>query len=509
MMTASLLHSTCRLSDLLADLAQLPMAQDREISAITLDSRLVSPGSAFLACAGTFKHGLVYLQQALERGAVAVIYEPNEEWSAERVAASAEQSGVPFIAVAGLRRQVSRIAGRYFGHPSESLYLAGFTGTNGKTSCTQFLAQALAPDTRCGVIGTLGSGLLGALRQGLHTTPDPIEVQSLLAEMREANASAVAMEVSSHALDQARVEDLRFDIAVLTNLSRDHLDYHGSMDQYASAKKRLFEMPGLSAAVLNMDDEFGLQLQQTLQGRLPVIGYSLESLSGKGLEQWIGVSRLQADSDGQHIAIESSWGKGELRTPLLGQFNVSNLLAVLVVLLHRGLSLGEALSRLSRVQTVSGRMQRFGGAGQPLVVVDYAHTPDALSQTLQALRAHTTGRLICLFGCGGERDRGKRPEMGRIAEEYADQVYVTDDNPRGEVSEAIIEEILGGMLNASEAVVIANRAAAIEGALRYASPGDVVLIAGKGHEDYQQIGDLRIPYSDRHQVAKVLGEVRP
>ena len=506
MMAASFVHSGYRLSDLLDGSGDVSVHQDREITHITLDSRQVGSGSAFFACAGTRQHGLDYLQQAIERGAAAIIYEPDNEWTRMRVSEQAVPSGVSLIAVEGLHQQVSRIAGRFYGQPSASLSLVGFTGTNGKTSCSQFLAQTLEPATHCGVIGTLGNGFLNTLKQSIHTTPDPIELQSLLADMVRGKASVVAMEVSSHALDQARVEDLQFDVAVLTNLSRDHLDYHGSMDEYAAAKRRLFEMPNLSCAVLNLDDEFGRQLHHSLGGRVPVIGYSLDDLSGNGVERWLSVTRLAADSAGMRIGIDSSWGGGELQTALLGRFNVSNLLAVLAVLLERGLPLGEALDRLSGVRTVAGRMESFGSSNQPLVVVDYAHTPDALAQTLLALRPHAKGRLICLFGCGGERDKGKRPEMGRVAEECADLVYVTDDNPRTEASDLIIQNILDGMVNAEKAVVIANRKQAVESAIKTATVGDVVLVAGKGHEDYQQIGDLRVSYSDRLLVESLLAE---
>lgn len=508
MMAASLLHSGFNLSELLAGMAEISPQRDRTVTAITLDSRQVVPGSLFLACAGTFKHGLVYLDQAIAKGAVAVAFEPDAEWTADFVGTQAQGAGISLIAIDGLRRQVSRIAGRFYAQPSEGISLIGFTGTNGKTSCSQFLAQALEPDTRCGIIGTIGSGFIGALEQGQHTTPDPIAVQSLLAELRDAGAQVVSMEVSSHALDQARVEDLGFDIAVLTNLSRDHLDYHGSMDAYAEAKKRLFDMPRTGCAVLNMDDAFGRQLVQSLSGKKPIIGYGLSDLFSAGLKQWVSAAQIEADSQGQRIRILSSWGEGELSTALLGRFNVSNLLAVLAVLLQRGLKLDDALSRLSRIQTVAGRMERFGGKAQPLVVVDYAHTPDALEQTLLALRDHTEGRLTCLFGCGGDRDTGKRPEMGRIAELNADKVFVTDDNPRGESSHSIIEDILSGMMNPDKAVVISDRAAAIETAIKQAVANDVVLVAGKGHEDYQQIGDLKIPFSDRSQVERVLAEVK-
>ncbi|MCG8427600.1 MAG: UDP-N-acetylmuramoyl-L-alanyl-D-glutamate--2,6-diaminopimelate ligase [Chromatiales bacterium] len=508
MMAASFLHSGIRLSELLRGWIDLPAAVDCEIAGLALDSRQVAAGYLFLACAGTAQHGMAYLRQAVEQGASAVLYEPDGDWALEQADQLQQQAGIPVMPLSGLRYMASAIAGRFYGEPGETLSLIGFTGTNGKTSCTQFLAQALEPDTRCGVVGTLGSGFLNALKETAHTTPDPVQVQAQLAEMRDAGAQVVAMEVSSHALDQGRVEALAFDVAVLTNLSRDHLDYHQTMEEYAAAKQRLFTHSNPGCAVLNLDDAFGQRLQKMLEGKLPLISYSLNDLSNSGLDKWLGLTGLQTDSAGMLLQISSSWGTGELRTPLLGRFNASNLLAVLAVLLQRGLTFTDALQRLARVKTVPGRMERFGKPGQPLVVVDYAHTPDALEQALKALRAHTAGRLICLFGCGGDRDKGKRREMGRIAEACADLVFVTDDNPRSEPSEVIIADILTGVQQPGAVQVISQRDEAISAAIQVATTDDVVLVAGKGHEDYQLIGDLKMPFSDREKVAQVLVEVQ-
>ncbi|MES9966195.1 MAG: UDP-N-acetylmuramoyl-L-alanyl-D-glutamate--2,6-diaminopimelate ligase [Sedimenticola sp.] len=505
MMAASLMPERITLSALLSGIAEVSEQDDRPVGGVALDSRLVEAGSLFLACSGTVKHGLEFVSQALSTGAVAVVCEPDDEWTAERIVQLSAEVTVPLIQVNGLGRQVSRIAGRYYGHPSRELHLVGITGTNGKTSCSQYLAQAMAPELRCGVIGTLGCGFLEALNPGIHTTPDPVELQSVLAEMKADGAGMVAMEVSSHALDQGRAEDLCFDIAVLTNLSRDHLDYHGSMAGYEAAKRRLFHMPGLGSAVLNMDDPFGRRLAAELSGGVRCIGYALEKMDTSGLDGWVYAERILSDSQGMRIGICSSQGSGELHTSLLGRFNVSNLLAVLAVLLERGVVLDDALARLSGVQTVDGRMEHYGGAGQPLVVVDFAHTPDALKHALEALRPHAGGELKVIFGCGGNRDRGKRAEMGAVAERLADRVWITDDNPRNEDGADIVNDILEGLSDPDAAIVQRDRARAIAEAVGQSGAEDLVLVAGKGHEDYQQVGDLKIPFSDREQVLKALG----
>ncbi|MES9873760.1 MAG: UDP-N-acetylmuramoyl-L-alanyl-D-glutamate--2,6-diaminopimelate ligase [Candidatus Sedimenticola sp. PURPLELP] len=504
MMVAPREQSGMMLSELLTDIAELPLSADREVSGLAIDSRLVTQGSLFLACSGFARHGLEFLQQALSGGAVAVVCEPDSEWDAARIDRLACDIPVPLVQVEGLGRRVSLLAGRFYGHPTENLPLVGITGTNGKTSCSQFLAQALAPEQRCAVIGTLGNGFLGMLKQGIHTTPDPVELQSALAGMRDEGADLVAMEVSSHALDQGRAEDLRFDIAVLTNLSRDHLDYHGTMESYEAAKRRLFFMPGLNCAVLNMDDAFGRTLAAELPAGVRCIGYAFTQSAVAGLDEWIHVTDLHSSDSGMSVVLRSSWGDGELTTSLLGRFNVSNLLAVLAVLLEQGVALDEALHRLSGVETVSGRMEHFGGGELPLVVVDFAHTPDALEHAITALRPHTAGTLSVVFGCGGDRDRGKRSEMGAVAGRLADRIWLTDDNPRSENGEGIIDEILDGMPAHSMMIIERDRGRAISDAIARSAPGDLVLVAGKGHEAYQQVGDLKLPFSDREQVRKAL-----
>lgn len=496
-----------RLSALLAGLAPVSDQAEREVTSMTLDSREVQSGGLFLACAGTSCHGLSYLPQAIENGAAAVFWEFAPDWPESRVEGLAAGLSVPLIRVPALGSKVSEIAGRFYGHPSRQLHVVGFTGTNGKTSCSQFLAQALVPK-RCGIIGTLGAGFPGDLKVGTHTTPDPVALQSIMFDLQQQGAEAVAMEVSSHALDQGRAAAVHFNAAVLTNLSRDHLDYHGSMAEYADSKRKLFQIPDLGCVVLNLDDDFGRELLAGIGPGVTRIGYGLQpsECSTGALEGWLGVEHIDSDDSGMRIRIQGSWGAGELLTPLLGRFNASNLLAVLAVLLHFGLSLPTALERLAGVSTVAGRMQHFGGGDLPLVVIDYAHTPDALQQVLNTLRFHSRGRLICVFGCGGDRDRGKRPEMGAIAESLADRLIVTDDNPRRESGDRIVQDILQGLRSPSQAMVVRDRAQAIRSAVTGAGSGDLVLVAGKGHEDYQLVNGQVLPFSDAEQVLSALRE---
>jgi UDP-N-acetylmuramoyl-L-alanyl-D-glutamate--2,6-diaminopimelate ligase len=401
--------------------------------------------------------------------------------------------------VPGLRGKLGTLADRFYGSPSRQLIVVGVTGTNGKTTCTQLLAQALdSPRRRAAVIGTLGFGYPGVLNASLHTTPDAVTLQRLFAEFRDAGAAYVSMEVSSHALDQGRVDGVAFDVAVFTNLTHDHLDYHGDMQAYGAAKAGLFETPDLKHAVVNAEDAFGRELIARLEGRVPVLSYGLSS----------GAVRAEAITlthEGMRVRAVTPRGRIEIESSLFGRFNGANLLAVLGTLIVLGFDLPDAAARLRHARPAPGRVERFGHRpGTPLVVVDYAHTPDALEHVLRALREHRPERLWCVFGCGGDRDRGKRPRMGRIAESLADVVILTDDNPRHEAPEAIIEEIRAGMQTTPR--VMRDRKTAIAMAIAEAGADDIVLVAGKGHEDYQQLGDTRIPYSDRQVVRELLGE---
>lgn len=475
---------------LLAGITTVPPERNRRVSGITLDSRAVQSGDLFVALPGLRQDGRAHIPEAVARGASAVFYEPDGYMP--------PATAVPAIAVPRLREQLGVIAGRFYDVPSRQMKVIGVTGTNGKTTCSQLLAQALdVPPNRCGVIGTLGHGFPGVLDEGTHTTPDAAAVQRLLAELLSKGARAVAMEVSSHALEQGRVNGVYFEAALFTNLSRDHLDYHGDMATYGATKARLFMQDGLKAAVVNIEDEYGERLARALRDRVRLVSYGLKHGD-------VHARSLACTRSGIELEAVTPTGGAEIRSALFGEFNAANLLGTLATLLALGLDPREAGRRLSAARPVPGRAERFtGGPNGPLVVVDYAHTPDALEQVLTSLRPHAAGRLWCVFGCGGDRDRGKRPEMGEVAERLADVVVLTDDNPRHESGDAIIADILEGM--GTRPRVIRDRRAAIATALAEAAAQDVVLIAGKGHEDYQQIGDVRHPYSDRETVRALLG----
>ena len=461
------------------------------VSGLTLDSRQVRHGDAFFALAGSRTHGIEFAAGAVRRGAQVVLAEVP---STEADSLPASVADTPVLWIENLHEQVGEIAARFHGRPSESMRMIGITGTNGKTSCVQLLAQGLTLlGHRTASIGTLGAGLHGQLRDFERTTPDAISVQALLADFRDTEVTHVAMEVSSHALQQGRVGAVDFEVAAFTNLTRDHLDYHGSMEAYGAAKARLFAVPGLRSAVINLDDDFGRELAGQLVDGVVSLRFSMVDDS----EADVAASEIVTSAGGLSFRLRTPWGAREVRSHLLGRFNVSNLLVVAACLGALGEPFDRIVATLEQLQPVNGRMSRLGGLqGLPLVVVDYAHTPDALEQALIALRAHCTGQLICVFGCGGERDAGKRPLMGEIAARQANIAIVTDDNPRGEDGDAIVEQIVAGMTAARAMTVERDRAAAIGKALQVARAGDVVLIAGKGHETYQDGANGRHPFDD-------------
>lgn len=468
-----------------------------DVTGLSLDSRTAKTGDLFIALSGTREDGRRFIADAIASGAVAVVYDAEGELSAEY--------SVPVVRVPDLVHKAGVIAERFYDHPSRKMFMVGVTGTNGKTSCSHFISQALdSKDTRCAVIGTLGNGLSGALEEATHTTPDAVTLHGMLAEFEKMTAQQVVMEVSSHGLEQGRVSGVDFDVAVFTNLSRDHLDYHGDMESYGRAKARLFHMPKLNHAVINGDDEFGQRLLNDIPDRVKTVVYTLSDdqfdvPTVRGCD-------LQLTRDGMTMLVETPWGSGKLSSALLGRFNASNLLAVVTTLLISGVGLDECLRKVATLETVPGRVERFGQHSQPLVVIDYAHTPDALQQVLMTLRDHCLGQLWCVFGCGGDRDQGKRPLMGEIAVRYANKVVLTDDNPRHESAEKIIADIKTGIADLNNVVVIRNRAKAIRQSVMSATENDIVLIAGKGHEDYQLVGDEKTPFSDRDEVVAALKE---
>jgi UDP-N-acetylmuramoyl-L-alanyl-D-glutamate--2,6-diaminopimelate ligase len=492
------------LQKLLAGIIDVPAGVDMAVQGIAIDSRNCTPGCAFLACAGLSSHGLEYVDQALRLGARAILWEP------DGVDAPSLPEGVVALPVAALSRHAGELAARFHGYPVEALDVIGVTGTNGKTSVAHLVARALGHlGRRAAVAGTLGNGFPDELHATTHTTMDAVSLQALLADLRDAGADSLAMEVSSHALSQHRVAGMRFHTAVFTNLTRDHLDYHGDLESYAAAKRRLFDMPELQVAVVNADDAVGRDILASLPTGTRRIAFAshAESLRDTGADDNILITNIEFDAGGLQVMVDRNEKNLLLKAPLFGRFNALNLVAVFGVLLGFGYSDSEAVRALAGVRPVPGRMEHLGGGALPLVIVDYAHTPDALRQVLLAAREHVAGRVVCVFGCGGDRDRGKRPEMAEIAEGLADLVVVTDDNPRTEDGDAIVAEIVAGLKTPDAATVERDRAKAIHLAVRAATRGDVVVLAGKGHEDYQVVGNERRYFSDRETAQQALEAV--
>ena len=494
---------------LLTGIAEVGQYGSMAIYGLALDSRRVGDGHLFFAIPGTREHGWCYAEQAAAAGAVAIIADPeglDTPLSSEMIAAGHR---VAVISVNGLARHIGPIAARFYGEPSHMPKTIGVTGTNGKTSVSRYVAEALHMQDKCGWIGTLGSGLIDEVTTTADcTTPDAIRLQGHLAAFRAADARYAVLEVSSHGLTQYRTTGVEFDVAVFTNLTHDHLDYHGDMAHYAAAKFRLFECPTLRYAVINLDEAVGREWLGRLAPSITPVAYTIEGNVHKSSSiRMICAENITVSREGQCFDIRSDWGAAAFHTPLLGRFNVANLLAALGTLLVCDVNFDAAITRLEQVRGVPGRMEVFGGAGnQPLVVVDYAHTPDAMAQVLQSLRPQCSGRLWCVFGCGGERDNDKRSHMGRIAESFADCVVITEDNPRGEDSISIIDQVLRGMKDPDSAYVIRDRAAAITHVIGLALHEDIVVVAGKGHECEQWFADHCTPFSDRAQVAHILGQ---
>jgi UDP-N-acetylmuramoyl-L-alanyl-D-glutamate--2,6-diaminopimelate ligase len=459
------------------------------LRAITADSRAVVAGGAFAAFRGARVDGRDYIGDAIANGASAVLWDDDRfAWKPEWTVANAP--------VRDLRNALGDIADFIYGSPSEALEVIGVTGTNGKTSCAHWIAALLdRPGRRAALMGTLGNGFVGALDASPNTTPDAARLQATLAGLRDAGAACVAMEVSSHGLDQGRVNGVRFAVALFTNLTRDHLDYHGSMAAYGAAKAKLFAWPGLRAAVVNVDDAFGQRIADDVRARGDVELITYGRIAGD-----VHASAATTGEGGIALEVATPKGGGTVRTALVGEFNVMNLLGTLGVVLAAGMPLDEALAGMARLAPPPGRMQRLGGHGRPTVVVDYAHTPDALEKALEALRPVVVegGGLVAVFGAGGDRDPGKRTEMGAVAARLADRVVVTNDNPRGEDPQAIANAIARGVLEAGSRryAIELDRAKAIRAAIAAADVGDVVLVAGKGHEAYQEANGVRSPFDD-------------
>lgn len=478
------------LSTLLQGIVVVPSVFDVTIHGLKTDSRQVKSGDAFVALAGAATPSDFYIEDAIAAGATVVLQE------SDVAGECSEFQGALRVPVVGLRGLLGKIADRFFEHPSQRLRLIGITGTNGKTSVTQYVAQLLKDTgTPCGVLGTLGYGMPGALQSATHTTPDVVQVNRMLSRILSQGGRAAVMEVSSHALDQGRVDELTIAGGVFTNLTRDHLDYHGSMEAYGEAKARLFDREELHFAVINFDDPFGRQLFDQLNGQCDRVRYSLHEAQ---TELWL--KSFRPTDDGFQASVDGQWGAFDITVPLMGSFNASNVLAAMATVLTMGVPVERVQQAVTVLTPPPGRLEKFSSADGVRVVVDYAHTPDALANALAALRPHVAGRLICVFGCGGDRDRGKRPEMAREAEKLANVILVTDDNPRSEDPAAIARDIVAGFSDPERALVIHDRSEAIRSAIETATADDLVLVAGKGHEAYQEIAGQKIPFSDAEQV---------
>ena len=503
-MMVALAQDGLNLSTLLAGTAAVSFSDDREIHGLSLDSRQVKPGDCFIALSGANCHGGEFAQAAAAAGATAVLIE-DQPGNSNLVRVDPT---TPVIRVVNLRQQVGRIASRFFGDPSMSLDIIAVTGTNGKTTVAQLCAHALKRlRGKAGYAGTLGLGMVDKLRPSDNTTADPITLQKLFSELRDEGCNSVAIEVSSHAIAQHRVLGTMLDVVVFTNLGHDHLDYHASQGEYAEVKKSLFHYDGIRHAVINIDDAVGRDLVGELDSKVCCWTYSIDQASSARREsRHLKLVRYVGGRKRSTLIVDTPVGQVEITTPLIGDFNAQNLIASLGALLALGIELHAAADALSQAPAIAGRMEivEANSEDSPIVVVDYAHTPESLTRVLATLKSITGRNLVCVFGCGGERDKTKRGPMGRAAEQGADLVIVTSDNPRGEDIEDISAAILLGMREPQSAQVIHDRARAIEVAINNAGTGDVVLIAGKGHEARQEIGGRKYQFSDVEVAARIL-----
>jgi len=507
------LSGTIRLDSLLPNII-LGDAAHLEVSGINLDSRAIAKGDLFIALKGAKVDGRQFIAQAIGLGAAAIFVEADKQWC------SINWIGlIPVIAVENLAHRLSDIAGYFYSHPSRDCRLIGVTGTNGKTTCTLLIAQLAALLSRgqkntAGVVGTLGFGVLdanalapvaqqiGAIHSTGLTTPDAVSLQRILAELVAQNAATIAIEVSSHSLVLGRVAALRFDTAIFTNLTQDHLDFHGDLDTYAKAKELLLNHPHLRRAIVNADDSWAKSLLYKLPKHVSALSFSITNTTAD-----LYLSDVALTNSGAQAQLHSPWGNTELISPFIGKFNLSNLLAAVAAMCCAGANLDTVVALIPHLQAAPGRMQSVAieDSHQDIrVIVDYAHTPDALENSLCAIREHTEAHVWTVFGCGGDRDKTKRPLMGRIAEKYSDYLIVTNDNPRNEEPSAIAADIIRGLRNANGCLVIADRAQAIDFAVQQAKPGDLVLVAGKGHEDYQVFADHILSFSDVQQARLAL-----
>jgi len=492
------------LRQLLSDFCEADYLPDVEVKGLALDSRHVEQGFVFVALEGGFDHGLAYAEAAIGRGAVAVLCDAQHDQYCQQILSKIMTMAV-CVPVKNLQSKLGFLSNKFYRSPSEKLFVSGVTGTDGKTSVSHFIAQAMnSSDTPAAVIGTLGNGLIDQLDESSHTTPDIFSLNNMLSQFKLQGATSAVMEVSSHGLDQDRVQGINFDAAVLTNLTRDHLDYHGDIESYKQAKKKLFIENDDRSLVLNIDDAFGCEMFSEFGDKRTVWLYGLNELQAKQSKLFAYANHVENKPEGMKFMLVSSHGSAEVNLGLIGEFNIYNALACFCVLLQSGMNFNYAIKRIEKLQTVTGRMEVVSKVDKPTIVIDYAHTPEALSQALINVRKHVTGKVICVFGCGGDRDAGKRPLMAQVADELADLVILTSDNPRNEDPAQIIDEMRLGISNELKLIVEENRASAIQQAVNMASADDLILIAGKGHEEYQIVANKKIPFSDKQKAIESL-----
>lgn len=490
-------HTVLTLKQLLSGLTACEYLPEIEVKGLSLDSRLIEQGYVFVALEGQLDHGLAYAEAAVNRGAVAVICDAKFDQYCQQIL-SKLMSRIICVPVRDLQSKLGEIANQFYAAPSEKMFISGITGTDGKTSVSHFIAQAMNQAYGASaVVGTIGNGLINKLTESSHTTPDVINLHKMLADFIQQGIAHLSMEVSSHGLDQDRVAGVDFDVLVLTNLSRDHLDYHGDIEAYKQAKKKLFTENAGKSLVLNIDDAFGIELFNEGISSKAVWLYGLNIEKVRQSEFYACAENIQNQENGICFVLNSSQGVAEVTVHLIGEFNIYNVLACLCVLLQSGINFNHAIKYIEKLHTVAGRMELLLNKGQPSVVIDYAHTPEALSQALINVRKHTNGKVICVFGCGGDRDTGKRALMGRVAQELSDLVILTNDNPRSESPEKIIDDIQQGIDSELQLIVEMDRKKAIQYAIKVAAENDLILIAGKGHEQYQLTGNEKTEFSDK------------
>ncbi len=489
------------LRDLLDGILPADDIVDAYITTLELDSRKVKSGSLFFGINGSVVNGRDYIDDAIGKCAEAVIFEGNT-YQFKLI------KNIPVYEVSDVRDVIGKIAARFYGHPTAKINLTGVTGTNGKTSVVYFLNQALSQlsNKSVGSIGTLGSGTGKILKPLVNTTPDILMLNELFSEFCHQDIEQVVMEVSSHALDQARVNNIEFDTAVFTNLSHDHLDYHQDIDAYGDAKRKLFFLPSIKNAVINIGDSFGAGIVTELPKNINIIRYKIIETASEFSPNEVELVAIITHKDIYSVSMEISsiWGKGQLTVKLVGDYNAANILACIGVLCAMNYPLSDILSVLSDVKAVPGRMELFCAPTSPKVFIDYSHTPDALEKALQTLRKLGNKKLVCIFGCGGNRDREKRPLMGQVAEKYCNEIILTNDNPRNEAAENIISDIQSGMSGSVPCHVELDRAVAIQTAIDDCNTDDFILVAGKGHETFQEIKGKKTPFNDRQLVINLL-----